>query len=72
MTQQLTLAQKAGKNLKNLIKNSKFRTQDNFAYEGMFVDPTTVRKWIKNGIRDINTLQEIAEIFDIDFMELFK
>ena len=72
MTQQLTLAEKAGKNLKNLIKNSEYKTQERFATEGMFVDPVTVRRWIAYGIKDINTIQEIAEIFGVDFMEILK
>ena len=72
MTQQLTLAERAGKNLKNLIKNSEYRTQDRFATEGMFVDPATVRRWIAHGIKDINLIAEIAEIFDVDFQELLK
>ena len=65
----LTLAEKAGKNLKNLIKNSKYRTQDKFA-EAIYVDPSTVRRWIANGIRDLNLIEEIAEFFGIDFQEL--
>ena len=72
MTQKLTLAEKAGKNLKNLIKKSEFKTQENFANEGIRVDPVTVRRWIAHGIKDINTIQEIADIFGIDFMELLK
>ena len=72
MTQKLTLAERAGKNLKNLIKESEFKTQENFANEGIGVDPVTVRRWIAHGIKDINTIQEIADIFGIDFMELLK
>ena len=67
----LTLAKRAGKNLKNLIKNSKFNTQDKFA-EVMYVDPSTVRRWIAHGIRDLNLIEEIANILDVDFMELFN
>ena len=72
MTQKLTLAERAGKNLKNLIKKSKYKTQERFACEAMYVDPTTVRKWIHNGIKNINLIQEIADIFGVDFMELLK
>jgi hypothetical protein len=72
MTQNLTPAERAGKNLKNLIKESKFKTQENFAYEGIHVDPVTVRRWIAHGIKDVNTIQEIANIFGVDFMELLK
>ena len=65
-----TLAEKAGKNLKDLIKKSKFKTQERFAVEGMKVDPVTVRRWISHGIRDINTIYEISTILEVDMMEL--
>lgn len=67
----LFLSQRVGKNLKNLIKVSKYRTQDNFA-SIMNVDPTTVRRWLSNGVKDVNTIEEIAIKLEIDFMELFK
>ena len=72
MAQKLTPAERAGKNLKNLIKESKFKTQEKFATEGMYVDPVTVRRWIAHGIKDVNVIAEIAEIFGVDFMDLFK
>lgn len=72
MANELTLAEKAGKNLKTLIKSSKYRTQDNFACEGMHVDPVTVRRWIAHGIKDINVISEIAKLFDVEVMELLK
>lgn len=65
------LSQRVGKNLKNLIKVSKYKTQDNFA-SIMNVDPTTVRRWIALGVKDVNTIEEIANKLDIDFMELFN
>ena len=71
MIQTLTPAEKAGKNLKNLIKQSEYKTQDRFA-EAMYVDPVTVRRWIAHGIKDINTIQEIADLFNVDFMEFLK
>ena len=67
-----TLAEKAGKNLKDLIKKSKFKTQEKFAVDGMKVDPVTVRRWISHGIRDINTIYEISTILEVDMMELLK
>ncbi len=72
MAQELTPAEKAGKNLKNLIKSSEYKTQERFAYEAMHVNPVTIRRWIAHGIKDVNTIVEIAEIFDVDFKELFK
>ena len=67
-----TLAEKIGTNLKTLIKESKFRTQDCFASEGMNVDPVTVRRWISKGIRDINTIYEISKVLDVSIEELIK
>ena len=66
-----TLAKKIGRNLKIMIKKSKYRTQDQFANE-MNVDPVTVRRWIAHGIRDINTIFEIANVLDVDIMDLIK
>ena len=71
MTQKLSLAEKVGRNLKNLIKKSVYKTQDKFA-DAMVVDPSTVRRWIAHGIRDINLIEDIADALNIDFMELFK
>ena len=60
----------AGKNLKRIIKEKGF-TQEQFA-EQMYVDPTTVRRWLAHGIKDIDTISTIAEIFDIDVMDILK
>ncbi len=67
----LTAAQRAGKNLKTLIKSHGY-TQDKFACEVMFVDPVTVRRWIASGIKDVNTIEQICEIFNIELMDLLK
>lgn len=72
MAQNLKLSERVGKNLKKLIKQSKFKTQDKFAVEGINVDPVTVRRWIAHGIRDINTIFEIANVLDVDIMDLIK
>ena len=69
---ELKLSEKVGKNLKIIIKNSKFKTQERFALEGMHVDSVTVRRWIAHGIRDINTIYEISQILDIKMEDLFK
>ncbi len=67
----LDASKRASANLKNLIKSRGY-TQDRFACEVMYVDPTTFRKWLKNGIKDINTIERICEFFDVDFMTLLK
>lgn len=67
-----TLAEKVGKNLKILIKKSKYKTQEKFANEGMKVDPVTVRRWIAHGIRDVNTIYEISVILEVEISDLLK
>lgn len=69
MTQFNTLSKKVGRNLKNLIKQSKFVTQEKFALE-MNVDPATVRRWISNGIKNLDVIEEIANKLGVDFYEL--
>jgi len=68
MVQEQTMSVIAGKKLKNHIKNSEYRTQENFA-EAMNVDPVTVRRWIAHGIAKVDTIEEIAEMFDMSFMD---
>lgn len=67
----LSAGERAGKKLKNLIKESKFKTQERFAEE-MSVDPTTVRRWIAYGVNQLDTIEELAEHLDVDFMEFLK
>ena len=64
------MSARAGKNLKRIIKEKGF-TQEQFA-EKMYVDPTTVRRWLAHGIKDIDTISTIAEIFDIDVMDILQ
>lgn len=71
MTQNILPSKKVGENLKNLIKESKFKTQINFA-DAMFVDDSTVRKWIRRGVHSIDLIMDIAEKLEIDFLELLK
>lgn len=66
-----SLSVKAGKILKGLIKLSKYKTQDNFAY-AMNVDPVTVRRWIAHGIAKIDIIEEIARMFDKDLWGFFN
>ena len=70
MMQDDSLSVRAGKNLKRIIKERGY-TQDKFA-ESMFVVPTTLRRWLANGINDINTIAKIANFFDISVMDILK
>ena len=62
---------KIGSNLKHLIKESEYRTQERFA-EKAFVDVRTVRRWVQNGIDSISTIAMVAEILDVDVMALLS
>ena len=58
-----------GANLKRLIKNSPYRTQEKFA-EACFCDVRTVRRWISGSIKDIDTISDLAMRLDIDVRDL--
>ena len=61
----------AGANLKRLIKNSKYRTQEEFAFE-FGTDVRTVGRWVNKGIKNLGTIQQIADFFGIDALAFFS
>ena len=61
----------AGANLKRLIKNSKYNTQEEFAFE-FGTDVRTVGRWIRGGINSLATIQQIAAFFGVDALTLFS
>ena len=61
----------AGANLKRLIKNSKYKTQEEFAFE-FGTDVRTVGRWIRGGINSLATIQQIAAFFDVDALAFFS
>ena len=68
MMQKESLSSKAGKNLKRIIKERGL-TQEQFAKQ-MYVDPTTLRRWLAHGIDKMSTIEEIMKIFNIDVMDI--
>ena len=60
----------AGANLKRLIKESGM-TQDCFAFD-FGTDERNVRRWIAKGINSLRTLQEIADYFGIDVLDILS
>lgn len=64
------LSLKVGKNLKSIIKRKGY-TQKQFA-EQMNVDPTTVRRWLGRGIKDIDTISAIVKFLDIALTDILK
>ena len=61
----------AGANLKRLIKNSRYKTQEEFAFE-FGTDVRTVGRWIRGGINSIATIQQIAAFFGVDALAFFS
>ena len=61
----------AGANLKRLIKNSKYKTQEKFAFE-FCTDVRTVGRWVNKGIKNLDTIQQIAAFFGVDALALFS
>ena len=61
----------AGANLKRLIKNSKYKTQEEFAFE-FCTDVRTVGRWVNKGIKNLDTIQLIAAFFGVDALTLFS
>lgn len=61
----------AGANLKRLIKESKYGTQEEFAFE-FGADVRTIGRWINHGIDKLSTIMQIAEFFGIDVLDIFS
>ena len=62
---------RVGANLKRLIKESEYRTQERFS-EAVDKDPRTVRRWIKDGVDSLDLIEDIAKALDVDVMALLK
>lgn len=67
---QLPLRQKAGNALRRLIQEN-YATQEDFAYD-YGLDIRSVSRYINNGISKIDTIQELADFFKVDYTEFFK
>ncbi len=61
----------AGANLKRLIKESKYKTQEEFAFE-FGADVRTVGRWVNQGIDKLSIIEQIAEFFGIDVLDVLS
>ena len=64
------LSKVVGENLKKEIRKSRYRTQENFAFE-FGAETRTVNRWLNEGLRDVDTAEEIAEFLEIETLGLF-
>ena len=71
MEQKADLGLVAGANLRWLIKQSQFATQEQFAYE-FGTDVRTVSRWINRGVKNLDTLQQLADFFGVDALSLLR
>lgn len=69
--EQISLSLIAGKKLKQLIINSEYKTQEEFAYN-FNVDVRTVGRWINLGIDSLTTICQIADFFNIDVFTILS
>lgn len=66
----ISLSLVAGAHLKRLIKESEYRTQQEFAFE-YCVDVRQVGRWVNHGIKNLDTLEQLADFFGIDVLSFF-
>lgn len=56
------LSKIAGERLKRLIKESKYQTQEEFAF-AFGAETRTLIRWLNQGVRNIDTLEQLADFF---------
>ncbi len=64
------LSEVVGVNLKREIRLSRYRTQEEFAFE-FGAEIRTVSRWVNGGLKNIDTIEEIEEFLDLERLKLF-
>ena len=67
---ELSPQQKAGLKLRQLIQ-ANYSTQEEFALD-YGLEIRTVNRYVNNGINKIDTIQELAAYFKVDFVDFFN
>ncbi|HIU20958.1 MAG TPA: hypothetical protein IAD51_01795 [Candidatus Limadaptatus stercorigallinarum] len=65
------LSKIAGENLKCLIKETKYRTQEEFAY-AFGTETRTLSRRLNQGVKDIDTLEQLADFLSADIIDLLR
>lgn len=65
------LSKIAGERLKRLIKESKYQTQEEFAF-AFGAETRTLSRWLNQGVRNIDTLEQLADFLSVDILELLQ
>lgn len=69
--QRKPLSRIAGERLKCLIKESKYQTQEEFAF-AFGAETRTLSRWLNQGIRDVDTLEQLADFLSVDILDLLQ
>lgn len=65
------LSKIAGENLKRLIKQTRYKTQEEFAF-AFGAETRTLSRWLNQGIKDIDTLEQLADFISVNVVDLLK
>lgn len=65
------LSKIAGERLKRLIKESKYQTQEEFAF-AFGAETRTLSRWLNQGVRNIDTLEQLVDFLSVDILELLQ
>lgn len=65
------LSLSVGEHLKTAIKESVHKTQEQFA-SAFSADVRTVNRWINEGMRDLDVIENVAEFLGIDVFTLIR
>lgn len=65
------LSKIADERLKRLIKESKYQTQEEFAF-AFGAETRTLSRWLNQGVRNIDTLEQLADFLSVDILELLQ
>lgn len=65
------LSKIADERLKRLIKESKYQTQEEFAF-AFGAETRTLSWWLNQGVRKIDTLEQLADFLSVDILVLLQ
>lgn len=65
------LSKIADERLKRLIKESKYQTQEGFAF-AFGAETRTLSRWLNQGVRNNDTLEQLADFLSVDILELLQ
>jgi len=72
MEEKLSLNRIVGMNLKRMIRQSRYRTQEEFAYAYGY-ELRTISRWLNEGLDSLGKIEEVAEFLEIEpILQIFE